>query len=124
MFHNYNESREPNPYKSTHQHYDPFQKSILINNPRPLILRYDYQINDRTGASDCQYNMYCETLTYTGKKRDGSLCLDTRQAAVSKEIEVIAGTQLTQDNEMLVHKWDTRCAALQPNGVILKDVVR
>ena len=68
--------------------------------------------------------MYCEMLTYTGKNRDGSLYLDTRQASVSIEIELLAGTQLSQDNEMLVHKWDTRRAALQPNGVISKDFVR
>ena len=81
-------------------------------------------INDNTRASDCHYNLYCETLTYTSKNRDGSLCLDTRQAQVSIESELYAGTQLTQDNEVLIHKWDTRRVALQPNGVILKDYVR
>ena len=43
---------------------------------------------------------------------------------MSIEIELLAGTQLSQDNEMLVHKWDMRRAALQPNGVIIKDFVR
>ena len=119
-----NGSREPNAYRSTRQHYDQFQKAILINNPRPLISRYDYQINDVTAASDCQYNMYCETLTYTSRNRDGSLCLDTRQASVTIELELFTGTQLSQDNELLVHKWDTRRAAFQPNGVIIKDFVR
>ena len=119
-----NGSREPYSYRSIRQQYDQFQQAVLMNNPRPLISRYDYKINERTAASDCQYNMYCETLTYTGKNRDGSLCLDTRQASVSIEIELLAGTQLSQDNELLVHKWDTRRAALQPNGVIIKDFVR
>ena len=119
-----NGSLEPYAYRSIRQQYDQFQDAILINNPRPLISRYDYDINHRTAASDCQYNMYCEMLTYTSKNRDGSLCLDTRQASVTIEIELHAGLQLSQDNELLVHKWDTRRAALQPNGVILIDFVR
>ena len=119
-----NGSNEPNPYQNTRQHYDQLQKSLLANNPRPLISRYDYQVNDKTNASDCQYNMYCETLTYTSMNRDGSLCLDTRQASVTIEIELPPGPNLGAGSEMLVHKFDTRRFAFQPNGVIIRDFPR
>ena len=119
-----NGSSEPNPYVNTRQLYDQFQKTLLINNPKPLISRYDYQVNDKTNASDCQYNMYCETLTYTSMNRDGSLCLDTRQASVTIEIEIAVGPNLGADNELLVHKFDTRRCAFQPNGVIIRDFPR
>jgi len=56
--------------------------------------------------------------------RDGSLCLDTRQAAVTIEIEIAAGPNLGADNELLVHKFDTRRCAFQPNGVIIRDFPR
>ena len=36
-----NGTREPNAYQNTCQHYNQFQNAILINNPRPLISRYD-----------------------------------------------------------------------------------
>ena len=119
-----NGSSEPNPYKNTRQNYDQLQKSLMMNNPRPLISRYDYQVNDKSNASDCQYNMYSKTLTYTSKNRDGSLCLDTRQVAVTIEIELAAGPNLTAANELLVHNFDTRRFVFQPNGVIIRDFPR
>ena len=96
----------------------------MMNNPRPLISRYDYQVHDKSNASDCQYNMYSETLTYTSKNSDGSLCLDMRQATVTIESELAAGPNLTAANELLGHNFDTRRFAFQPNGVIIRDFPR
>ena len=77
---------------------------------QPLIQLHDYEFNDNTPTSDCQYNLYCDTLTMTQKNADGSIAQDVRQTSVNIVIELPNG-----------NKYDIRKLAIQNEGVIIKN---
>ena len=69
----------------------------------PLIQLHDYLLNGKSPASDCQYNLYCDTLTMTQKSADGSIAQDTRQATVTIKIQLPAGCSLPANTELMIN---------------------
>ena len=88
---------------------------------QPLIQLHDYEYNDTAELSDCQYNLYCDTLTMTQKNADGSIAQDVRQAAVDIAIELPNGKRLPINTEVMINKYDIRKLAIQNKGVIIKN---
>ena len=114
-------SRQYDPFTDTYDQYCQMRDAMNKDTDKPLIQLYDYEINDTTELSDCQYNLYCDTLTMTQKNADGSIAQDVRQAAVDIAIELPNGKHLPTNTEVMINKYDIRKLAIQNEGVIIKN---
>ena len=97
------------------------QEAMNKDTDQPLIQLHDYEFNDNTPTSDCQYNLYCDTLTMTQKNADGSIAQDIQQASVIIVIELPNGKCLPVNTEVMINKYDIRKLAIQNEGVIIKN---
>ena len=77
-----------------------------------MISNYDYLVNDETNMSDCQYNMYCDTLTMMQKNADRSVAQDTRQAAVTIKIQLQAPYRLPANKDLMINNFDIQQLAI------------
>ena len=114
-------SRQYEPFTDTYDQYCQMRDAMNKDTDEPLIQLYDYEVNDTTELSDCQYNLYCDTLTLTQKNADGSIAQDVRQAAVDIAIELPNGKHLPNNTEVMINKYDIRKLAIQNEGVIIKN---
>ena len=57
------------PFDNTYDQYQQMRDALNKDTQEPLISYYDYLVNDERSTSDCQYNLYCDTLKMTQKKR-------------------------------------------------------
>ena len=111
------------PLESTRDQYVRMRKTLNLDTDQPLIQYIDLMVNDQTAVSDCQYNLYCDTLTLTGRLADGSICQDLRQAALSVQIELPAGKVLDPLNEMMINMYDFREIRIPTRGTPVKNFV-
>ena len=114
-------SRQYDPFTDTYDQYCQMRDAMNKDTDQPLIQLHDYEFNDNTATSDCQYNLYCDTLTMTQKNADGSIAQDVRQAAVDIAIELPNGKHLPTNTEVMINKYDIRKLAIQNEGVIIKN---
>ena len=114
-------SRQYEPFTDTYDQYCQMRDAMNKDTDEPLIKLHDYEFNDNTTTSDCQYNLYCDTLTLTQKNADGSIAQDVRQAAVDIAIELPNGKHLPNNTEVMINKYDIRKLAIQNEGVIIKN---
>ena len=113
-------SRQYKPFTETYDQYCQMRDTMNKDTDQPLIQLYDYGHNDNTPTSDCQYNLYWDTLTMTQKNADGSIAQDTRQASVNSNIDLPSGKILPTNSEVMINKYDIRKLASQNKGVIIK----
>ena len=114
-------SRQYEPFTETYDQYCQMRDALNKDTDQPLIQLHDYEYNDISEQSDCQYNLYCDTLTMTQKNADGSIAQDVRQAAVDIAIELPNGKRLPNNTEVMINKYDIRKLAIQNEGVIIKN---
>ena len=109
------------PFETTYDQYEQMREALNRDTQEPLISYYDYQVNDTSTTSDCQYNLYCDTLTMTQKNEDGSIAQDTRQAAVTIKLQLQSPNRLPANMDLMINKYDIRRLSIQTEGVILKN---
>ena len=114
-------SRQYDPFTDTYDQYCQMRDAMNKDTDQPLIQLHDYEFNNNTATSDCQYNLYCDTLTLTQKNADGSIAQDVRQASVDIAIELPNGKHLPNNTEVMINKYDIRKLAIQNEGVIIKN---
>ena len=114
-------SRQYEPFTETYDQYCQMRDALNKDTDQPLIQLHDYEHNDISEQSDCQYNLYCDTLTMTQKNADGSIAQDVRHTAVDIAIELPNGKRLPNNTEVMINKYDIRKLAIQNEGVIIKN---
>ena len=114
-------SQQYEPFTETYDQYCQMRDAMNKDTDQPLIQLHNYEYNDTGELSDCQYNLYCDTLTMTQKNADGSIAQDVRQAAVDIAIELPNGKRLPINTEVMINKYDIRKLAIQNEGVIIKN---
>ena len=114
-------SRQFDPFSETYKQYCQMRDVMNKDTDPPLIELHDYEYNDKTTRSDCQYNLYCDTLTMTQKNANGSIAQDTRQAGVAIKIQVPAGQSLPANTEVMINKYDVRKLVIQNEGVLIRN---
>ena len=97
------------------------REALNRDTQEPLISYYDYMVNDESPTSDCQYNLYCDTLTMTQKNEDGSIAQDTRQAAVTIKLMLQSPNRLPANMDLMINKYDIQRLSIQNEGYILKN---
>ena len=114
-------AKQFDPFETTYDQYEQMREALNRDTQQPLISYYDYMVNDESPTSDCQYNLYCDTLTMTQKNEDGSIAQDTRQAAVTIKLMLQSPNRLPANMDLMINKYDIRRLAIQNEGVILKN---
>ena len=114
-------AKQFDPFENTYDQYEQMREALNRDTQEPLISYYDYMVNDESPTSDCQYNLYCDTLTMTQKNEDGSIAQDTRQAAVTIKLMLQSPNRLPANMDLMINKYDIRRLAIQNEGIILKN---
>ena len=104
--------------------YDRFRTAICNDLKDPLISRDDYLLNDNAVApQDSGYTLYCDNLTFTSRRKDGSISEDQRAGAVTMFVELPVGTNLPNNLEFMIHSWDTRSFSISTEGQVAKNFI-
>ena len=114
-------AKQFDPFDDTYDQYEQMREALNRDTQEPLISYYDYKVNDQSPTSDCQYNLYCDTLTMTQRNEDGSIAQDTRQAAVTIKLQLQSANRLPANMDLMINKYDIRRLSIQNEGVILKN---